>query len=72
MLDRGRLVMKTPDDERLVGLVWEFKNPNTLLLTEHPERSQFGSDYTNATLCRETTESKDSVRIDWPPRTTVE
>ncbi len=71
-LQGRRLTMKAPEDERLVGLVWQIKNVNTLLLTDHPAQSQFGSDYTNATLCRKPPESKDGVRSDWPPRTTVE
>ena len=64
--------MKAPEDERLVGLVWQIKNANTLLLTDHPAQSQFGSDYTNATLCRKPSGSNDCVQTDWPPHTTIE
>lgn len=48
-----RLRMTRAEDERLAGLVWEVKNKNVLLLIEHPEESQFGSDYRNATLSRQ-------------------
>jgi hypothetical protein len=48
----GRLTIVQPENERLIGLVWEIKNKNVLLLTEHPESSQVGSDYRNATLSR--------------------
>lgn len=51
-LSGRRLSMLKPDDERLTGLVWEIKNKNVLVLVEHPEKSQFGSDYRNATLSR--------------------
>lgn len=52
-LNGRRLSMLKPDDERLTGLVWEIKNKNVLVLVEHPEKSQFGSDYRNATLSRQ-------------------
>ncbi len=48
----GRLTIVQPENERLIGLVWEIKNKNVLLLTEHPESSQVGCDYRNATLSR--------------------
>lgn len=48
----GRLAMVKPENERMIGLVWEVKNQNVLLLVEHPEASQLGSDYRNATLSR--------------------
>ena len=51
-LSDGRLTIVQPENERLIGLVWEIKNKNVLLLTEHPESSQVGSDYRNATLSR--------------------
>lgn len=51
-LSDGRLTIVQPENERLVGLVWEIKNKNVLLLTVHPEGSQVGSDYRNATLSR--------------------
>jgi hypothetical protein len=51
-LREGRLSMMKPEDEKMTGLVWEVKNRNVLMLVEHPEASQFGSDYRNATLSR--------------------
>jgi hypothetical protein len=48
-----RLTMAQPVDPKLVGLVWEVKNRNTLVLVEHPEKAQFGSDYRGATLGRQ-------------------
>jgi hypothetical protein len=48
-----RLTMARAEDEQMAGLVWEVKNKNVLVLIEHPEKSQFGSDYRNATLSRQ-------------------
>ncbi|MGI8978380.1 MAG: hypothetical protein ACR2FY_04055 [Pirellulaceae bacterium] len=48
----GRLSMIQPENERMTGLVWEIKNKNVVVLSEHPEESQFGSDYRNSTLSR--------------------
>ena len=73
-LKEGRLSMVQPEDERMIGLVWEIKNRNVLVLVEHPEASQFGSDYRNATLSRpasinkcefkETSGARDGLRSD--------
>ena len=52
-LKGNRLEMSRPEDERYVGLVWELKNANTLILIEHPKTSRFSSDYTGATLGRQ-------------------
>lgn len=48
----GRLEMSKPVNERMVGLVWEVKNRNVVVLSDHPESSQLGSNYRNATLSR--------------------
>lgn len=48
-----RLTMVQPQVERMNGLVWEVKNQNTLVLVQHPEKSQFGADYSGATLGRQ-------------------
>lgn len=52
---RGRqLIMVQPVDPKLTGLIWHAKNRNALVLVEHPEKSQFGADYRNATMGRQT------------------
>lgn len=54
-LREGRLSMVRPEEEMMTGLVWEVKNRNVLVLVEHPESSQFGSDYRDSTLSRSKT-----------------
>jgi hypothetical protein len=61
-LKGNRLEMSRPEDGRYVGLVWEAKNANTLILIEHPETSRFSADYTGATLGRQKKVSPPLVR----------
>jgi hypothetical protein len=57
-LNGNRLVMVSPQDEKMVGLVWEMRNANLLELKEHPATSQFGSDYRGAVLVRRIEEDR--------------
>jgi hypothetical protein len=56
VLRNGKLSIAEPDNEKMQGLVWDVLNRNVVLLTEHPESSQFGSDYRRSTLSRKKAE----------------
>jgi hypothetical protein len=47
----GRLVMLTPDDDRMLGLVWSWDGTK-LTLIEEPKNTPTGSSYVGAVLYR--------------------
>jgi hypothetical protein len=45
------LQVVSPTNDQMIGMAWELKNRNLLILTDHPQ--VVGSDYRNATLTRQ-------------------
>lgn len=50
-LQGHRLRVVSPTNEQMIGMAWELKNRNLLILIDHPQ--VVGSDYRNATLTRQ-------------------
>ena len=48
-----QLRLVSSKEPRMVGITWEVRNANALVLTVHPRTANVGADYTGATLGRQ-------------------
>jgi hypothetical protein len=52
-LRERRLRLAASNQKNMIGLTWEVRNANALVLTVHPKTANVGADYSGATLGRQ-------------------